>query len=58
MKKTYVLPSTEVIKMETVSIVAASLNLDNETEVDTSTEGEQLGREDRPSRPNLWDQTW
>lgn len=58
MKKTYVLPSTEVIKMETVSIVAASLNLDNETEVDTSTEGGQLGREDRPSRPNLWDQTW
>lgn len=58
MKKPYVLPSTEVIKMETVSIVAASLNLDNETEVDTSTEGGQLGREDRPSRPNLWDQTW
>lgn len=58
MKKTYVLPSTEVIKMETVSIVAVSLNLDNETEVDTSTEGGQLGREDRPSRPNLWDQTW
>lgn len=58
MKKTYVLPSTEVIKMETVSIVAASLNLDNETEVDTSTEGGQLGREDRPSHPNLWDQTW
>lgn len=58
MKKTYVLPSTEVIKMETVSIVAASLNLDNETEVDTSTEGGQLGREDRPYRPNLWDQTW
>lgn len=58
MKKSYVLPSTEVIKMETVSIVAASLNLDNETEVDTSTEGGQLGREDRPSRPNLWDQTW
>jgi hypothetical protein len=58
MKKTYILPSTEVIKMETVSIVAASLNLDNETEVDTSTEGGQLGREDRPSRPNLWDQTW
>lgn len=58
MKKTYILPSTEVIKMETVSIVAASLNLDNETEVDTSTEGGQLGREDRPSRPNFWDQTW
>jgi hypothetical protein len=58
MKKTYILPSTEVIKMETVSIVAASLNLDNETYVDTSTEGGQLGREDRPSHPNLWDQTW
>ena len=56
MKKTYITPSVEVIKMEAVSIVATSLNLDNNTEVDTSVDGGQLGREDRPSRPGLWEQ--
>jgi hypothetical protein len=58
MKKTYITPSVEVIKMEAVSIVATSLNLDNNTEVDTSVDGGQLGREDRPSRPGLWEQGW
>ena len=58
MKKTYITPSVEVIKMETTSIVAASLNLDNNNEVDTSVDGGQLGREDRPSRPGLWEQGW
>ena len=58
MKKTYITPSVEVIKMETTSIVATSLNLDNNTEVDTSVDGGQLGREDRPSRPGLWEQGW
>lgn len=59
MKKTYIAPSAEVIKVETVSIVAASsLNLNNDTQVDTSNGG-QLGREDNtPSRPNLWEQGW
>ena len=58
MKKTYIAPSAEVIKVETVSIVAASLNLNDDTQVDTSNGG-QLGREDNtPSRPNLWDQGW
>jgi hypothetical protein len=58
MKKTYITPSVEVIKMEAVSIVATSLNLDNNTEVDTSVDGGQLGREDKPSRPNVWEQGW
>ena len=58
MKKTYITPSVEVIKMEAVSIVATSLNLDNNTEVDTSVDGGQLGREDHPSRPGLWEQGW
>lgn len=57
MKKTYIAPSAEVIKVETVSIVATSLNLNDETQVDTS-EGGQLGREERPSRPNVWEQGW
>lgn len=59
MKKTYIAPSAEVIKVETVSILAASLNLNDDTQVDTS-DGGQLGREDNytPYRPNLWEQGW
>lgn len=58
MKKTYIAPSVEVIKVEAASIVAASMKLDNDTPVDTSVDGGQLGREDRPSRPNVWEQGW
>lgn len=57
MKKTYITPSAEVIKMETVSIMVASLELNEGTEVDTSNGG-QLGREEKPSRPGLWNQGW
>ena len=58
MKKTYIAPSVEVIKVGAISMLAASMGL-NDTEVDTSVDGGQLGREDNtPSRPNLWDQGW
>ena len=58
MKKTYIAPSVEVIKVGAISMLATSLEL-NDTTVDTSVEGGQLGREDNtPSRPNLWDQGW
>lgn len=58
MKKTYIAPSVEVIKLGAISMLATSMEL-NETTVDTSEEGGQLGREDNtPNRPNLWDQGW
>ena len=58
MKKTYIAPSVEVIKVGAISMLATSMEL-NDTTVDTSVEGGQLGREDNtPSRPNLWDQGW
>ncbi len=58
MKKTYITPEMEVIKVGAVSMLAASLGV-NEDTVDTSGDGVQLGREDNtPSRPNLWDQGW
>ncbi len=58
MKKTYIAPSVEVIKVGAISMLAASMVI-NETGVDTSGDGVQLGREDNtPSRPNLWDQGW
>lgn len=58
MKKTYIAPSVEVIKLGAISMLATSMEL-NETTVDTSEEGGQLGREDNtPNRPNLWEQGW
>ena len=59
MKKTYIAPSVEVIKVGAISMLAASLAINNDTTVNTSIDGEQLGREDNtPSSPNLWDQGW
>ena len=58
MKKTYIAPSVEVIKVGAISMLAASMRI-NDTEVDTSVEGGQLGREDNtPGSPNLWEQGW
>ena len=58
MKKTYITPSVEVIKVGAVNILAASLGI-SETSVDTSAEGIQLGREDNSSsNPGIWEQGW
>jgi hypothetical protein len=59
MKKTYIAPEVELIKVGTVSMLAASLELKDDVMVDTS-DGDQLGREDNytPYRPNLWEQGW
>ena len=58
MKKTYITPSVEEIKVTGVTdILAESLSM-SDKEADTSN-GEQLGREDNtPSRPNIWEQGW
>lgn len=59
MKKTYIAPSVEVIKVGAISMLAASSMGISETTVDTSEEGGQLGREDNtPGSPNLWEQGW
>ena len=59
MKKTYIAPSLEVLKVDTNNIIATSLIIDgsDDNAVDTSNGG-QLGREDNPSRPNIWEQGW
>lgn len=59
MKKTYITPALEVIKVCASSLMASSMGINNNEEdaVDTSNGG-QLGREDNPSRPNLWEQGW
>ena len=58
MKKTYITPSVETIKVSAVNMLAASLQINN-TEVDTSVASVQLGREDNgPSAPGVWDSEW
>lgn len=62
MKKTYITPEVEVIKVGSVNMLATSdsLKLDGSDEngADTSNGG-QLGREDNtPSRPGIWEQGW
>ena len=59
MRKTYIAPSVEIIKVGAISMLAASIGINDNTEVNTSEDGVQLGREDNtPSSPNLWDQGW
>ena len=59
MKKTYITPEVEVIKVGAISMLAASMGINDDKEVDTSGDGVQLGREDNaPSSPNLWEQGW
>lgn len=59
MKKTYIAPSVEVIKIGAISMLAASMEI-KDGSVDTSGSDVQLGREDeqRPGTPNLWEQVW
>lgn len=38
-------------------MLAASVKMFDK-EVDTTSEDGQLGREDNPSRPNIWEQGW
>ena len=58
MKKTYITPSVETIKVSAVNMLAASVRINN-TEVDTSEARVQLGREDNgSSAPGVWDSEW
>ena len=54
MKKTYIAPSVEVIKVDVANVMATSMVI-NEGTVDTSV-GEQLSRELENSM-KAWDQT-
>ena len=61
MKKTYIAPSVETIKVSAVNMLAASLQMfsDDADAVNTSDAGVQLGREDNgSSAPGVWDSEW
>ena len=55
MKKTYIAPSVEVIKVDVANVMATSMAIVNEGSVDTSV-GEQLSRELENSM-KAWEQT-
>ena len=58
MKKTYITPEVEVIKVGAVNILASSPGFSND---DEAGDGDELSREEHgntPSRPNLWEQGW
>ena len=60
MKKAYIAPATGVYNIDCVTnIMSGSLNIysSDDTKVDTSLEGNQLGREDN-SVSNVWDSEW
>lgn len=57
MKKTYVNPEVQVIKLNAVSMLASSMDI-IDTSVDSSTGGIQLGRDTEISSSNVWDKNW
>ena len=56
MKKTYIAPEVEEIKVNVANMMASSLGI-NDTEVDAN--DEQLGREEKKiSSPGVWGNEW
>lgn len=58
MKKVYMQPSVEVYNVTAVKMLAASLPVSGEEGPEVDPETGQNGREDNPSRPNIWEQGW
>ena len=58
MKKIYVNPEIQVIKLNAVSMMATSSFDISNTSVDTSNPGVQLGRDTEESSSNIWDNEW
>ena len=57
MKKTYIAPEVEEIKVNVANMMASSLGINETTEVDTNEE--QLGREEKKiSSPGVWGNEW
>ena len=58
MKKAYIAPATGVYNIDCVTnIMSGSMRIYSSDEVDTSSEGVQLGREDNAGS-NVWDSEW
>lgn len=57
MKKEYIKPVVTCINVNCEAIIALSVN---DTEINGSNKGsfEMLGRDDKVTNPNLWEQGW
>jgi hypothetical protein len=58
MKKTYIAPAVAAVKLDAAGLMAVSLQVNSGHSVDTSEGGVQLGRDDQPSSPSVWEQGW
>lgn len=58
MKKIYVNPEIQVIKLNTLSMMATSSFGINNTSVNTSEEGVQLGRDTEVPSSSIWGNEW
>ena len=58
MKKTYITPAVAAVNLDAAALMAVSLQVNNGTSVNTSEDGVQLGRDDQPSSPSVWEQGW
>ena len=54
MKKNYTLPLTVEVNVEAEQMLAASLSINNDKEIDTSDPDAQLGGDRRGEWGNLW----
>ena len=57
MKKTYIAPYVELIKVNAVNMLAASMGI-SEDEVNTSEEGVQENRREGLSSKSVWESEW
>ena len=57
MKKTYIAPEVEEIKVNVVNMLAASMDISEDT-VDTSEEGVQENRREGLSSKSVWESEW
>ena len=57
MKKTYIAPEVEEIKVNVVNMLAASMGI-SEEEVNTSEEGVQENRREGLSSKGVWENEW
>jgi hypothetical protein len=58
MKKTYIAPAVAAVNLDAAALMAVSLQVNSGHSVDTSEGGVQLGRDDQPSSPSVWEQGW
>ena len=58
MKKTYIIPTVNLVEVTNVLPIAGSLTADRATFYDTDATGEGMAKGSSSSRYNVWDDDW